>query len=261
MTKPLADQVALVTGATTGIGRAVALALAEAGAHVCLNHFQREAETQIVATEIQALGREALLYDADVSDLNAVERMVQAVVARFGRINIAVANAYFSEREYFYKADMKNFRRTVDVTMWGVFNLFRATSQRMIAQKQGGSLVAISSPHAYLPFERAMAYNMSKAAVDQLTKTAALELSEFRIRVNTVYPGWTDTPGERKFYTDDQLAQAGHKLPFGRLGRPEEVARGVVFLCDPASEYMTGSSLLIDGGVCLPFWARGGKLD
>ena len=93
-----------------------------------------------------------------------------------------------------------------------------------------------------------MAYNMSKAAIDQMARTAAIELVEHRIRVNIVHPGWIDTPGERKYASEEQLERGGAKLPWKRMGRPDEIARGVVFLCDPESDYMTGSSLGIDGG-------------
>ena len=94
---------------------------------------------------------------------------------------------------------------------------------------------------------------MAKAALDQLARTAAVELSEFRIRVNIVHPGWTDTPGERKFFFEDELQQHGGNLPWGRLAKPEDIAHGVVFLCDPRSDYITGSTLSIDGGIVLPY--------
>jgi glucose 1-dehydrogenase len=104
-----------------------------------------------------------------------------------------------------------------------------------------------------------MAYNMAKAAIDQMARTAALELAEHRIRVNILHPGWIDTPGERKFASEAQLEQAGLKLPWKRLGQPEEIARGIVFLCDPASDYITGSTLNIDGGITLPWWSNRGS--
>lgn len=257
----LRDQIALVTGATSGIGRATALALAEAGAHVCLNHFDRPKETEQVAGEIRDVGREALVYHADVSDLSAVEAMVEAVVDKWGRLDAAVTSAYFSKREPLCEADMEGFRRTVDVTLFGAVHTFRAAGRQMIAQGDGGALVAIGSPHAWLPFAGAMAYNASKAALVQVVRTLATELAENRIRVNIVHPGWTDTEGERKFYTDEQIQAAGAKTPWGRMAAPAEIARGVVFMCDPASDYVTGSGLLIDGGLTLPFWAKGGRLD
>ena len=103
-----------------------------------------------------------------------------------------------------------------------------------------------------------MAYNMAKAAIDQMARTAAVELFRHRIRVNIVHPGWTDTPGERKFFSEDVLQHAAAELPLGRLAQPEEIARGVVFLVDPASGYITGSTLSIDGGSQLPWWSKRG---
>ena len=104
-----------------------------------------------------------------------------------------------------------------------------------------------------------MAYNMAKAALDQMAKTAAIELFKQRIRVNIVHPGWTDTPGERKYFSEEVLQGTAKTLPWGRLARPEEVARGILFLVDPASDYVTGSTLTIDGGIQLPWWSKRGS--
>jgi glucose 1-dehydrogenase len=250
---------ALVTGASRGIGRGIAVALAQAGADVAINFRSHADEAEEVAAQVRAAGRRALLLRADVADQGAVEQMVADTAAAFGRLDIAVSNAAYSDRELFHQADMDGFRRTIDVTMWGAFYLVRAAAQRMIEQGGGGSIVVISSPHAWQPIPRSMAYNMSKGAIDQMARTAAIELAEHRIRVNILHPGWIDTPGERKFASDEQLAQAGEKLPWRRLGRPEEIGRGVVFLCDPRSDYMTGGGLLIDGGISLPWWANRGS--
>jgi glucose 1-dehydrogenase len=255
----LAHQVALVTGASRGIGRGIAIELAKAGASVAINYYQDRSAAEEVERDVQREGGQAVLVAGDVSDHAAVERMVAETVQAFGRLTIAVGNAVYSERQPFYEADLDAFRRTVDVTMWGSFYLLRAAARQMIAQGGGGNVVMISSPHAYVPIPYSMAYNMSKAAVDQMARTAALELTEHRIRVNVVTPGWIDTPGERKFASDETIAGAGKKLPWGRLGQPDEVGRCVVFLCDPRSDYLTGSKLLIDGGVTLPWWANRGS--
>lgn len=259
LSSTLSGKTAIVTGASRGIGRACALALAEAGCDVAVNYRSSPEQAEELAEEIGRLGRRALLLQGDVANQAEVERMVTETAERFGRLDIAVSNAAYSDREPFYEADMAGFRRTVDVTMWGAFHLLRASARQMIEQGQGGSVVVISSPHAFVAVPRSMAYNMSKAAIDHMARTAAIELVEHRIRVNLIHPGWIDTPGERKFASEEQLAGAAAKLPWKRMGRADEIARGVVFLCDPASDYITGSSLGIDGGITLPWWANRGS--
>jgi glucose 1-dehydrogenase len=255
----LNGKIALVTGASRGIGRATAVALAEAGADVAINYFSHRDEADSAADAVSAAGRRALVLPGDVGNRATVEQIVEQTVAHFGRLDIAVTNAVYSDRDLFHQADLDGFARTIQVTMWGAFYTLRAATRQMIAQGQGGSIVVVSSPHAFIPVPRSMAYNMSKAAIDQMARTAAIELVEHRIRVNIVHPGWIDTPGERKFSSEEQIARGGEKLPWNRLGRAEEIARGVVFLCDPASDYITGSALGIDGGATLPWWASRGS--
>lgn len=260
----LEGKVAFITGASRGIGEGIAVAMAKAGADVALNYFPHSdpahtAEAEAVAAQVQAVGRQVLLLPGDVSDLGAMEAAVARAAAELGRLDYAIANAAYSDREFFYEANVEGFRRTIDVTMWGAFHVLRAASRHFIAAKQEGVIVLISSPHAFVPVPKSMAYNMSKAAIEHMARTAAIELAEFRIRVNTVQPGWTDTPGERKFASEEQLEKAATKLPWKRLATPEEIARGVVFMCDPASDYITGSALLIDGGITLPWWANRGS--
>ncbi len=254
----LTGQVALVTGASGGIGRATALALAREGADVALNDLTASAAAEALAGEVRALGRRALLLPADVADQAAVEAMVGRAAAELGQLDVLVTSAVYSDRDFFYRADMAGFRRTIDVTMWGAFYCLRAVANVLIRQGRGGNVVVISSGHARTAFPSCMAYNMAKAAVDQMARTAALELVKHRIRVNIVYPGWTDTPGERKHFSEEVLARAAEKLPMGRLASPDEIARGVVFLVDPASEYVTGSTLVLDGGSSLPWWSKRG---
>ena len=255
----LSGFVAVVTGASLGIGRAAAIALGRAGAAVVVNYRSHEAQADEVVSAVKSTGAQAIKVQADVSDLDAVEALVSRTVEQFGKLDIAIANAAYSDREMFCDANMELFRRTVDVTMWGTFYLLRAASQQMIKQGRGGAIVLVSSPHAFVPVPRSMAYNISKAAVEHMSRTAAIELAEHRIRVNTLQPGWTDTPGERKFATEEALEAASKTLPFGRLGTPEEMAEAILFMCNPRNSYMTGASLLIDGGITLPSWSNAAR--
>jgi len=261
MSGPLAGKVALVTGASSGIGRAVAVQLAAAGADVALNYLTMPEGAEAAAADIEKLGRRARLYRVDISDQAAVESMVNDAATTLGRMDVFVSSAVFSEREPFTSANMVGFRKTIDVSMWGAYYGLRATCARMIEQKQGGSAVIVSSPHAQIAFPNCMAYNMAKAALDQMMRTAATELLTHKIRVNSVYPGWTDTPGERKFFTDDAIQKAATGLPWGRLATTDEIARAVLFLAEPGSDYITGTVLHIDGGLFLPWWSKRGSGD
>ena len=249
----LAGQTALITGASKGIGSATAVALARAGADVAINYSRSDDEAAAVAEECHRLGVRVRLARADVADKQEVDRIVDETIEEFGKLDIVVSNAAYSDRELFYRGSLEGFRRTIDVSMWGAFYLVRAAAIHMVDRGEGGNIVVVSSPHANMAVPGSMAYNMAKAAIDHMARTAAVELCSHRIRVNVMHPGWIDTPGERKFFSEETLAAEGAKLPWGRLGQPEEIGRGIVFLCDPASEYVTGSTLTIDGGIQLPF--------
>ena len=122
----------------------------------------------------------------------------------------------------------------------------------MVKQNQGGAIVSISSVHAYRPFPRSTAYNAAKAAVNHMSGTWAAELAQYGIRVNVIEPGWVDTPGERAFFTEEQIREEGKKLPLGRLARPEEIAEAACYLASEQSSYVTGTVLRVDGGFVLP---------
>ncbi len=247
---------ALVTGSSKGIGRAVAIALARGGANVAINCSSSVTQAEEVAAEIRALGSKAIVVSCDVSDQKAVEDIVAKTVAAFGSLDLFVSNAVYSDRELMVDANMDGFRRTIEVSMWGAMFGVRASAQQMLKQGQGGAITVISSPHAIIPFPTAMAYNMSKAAIDHMARTAAIELIKSGIRVNVFHPGWIDTPGEHKFFTQQQLDEGAASLPMGRMGTPDEMAHGVCFTLSQEASYMSGTTLTMDGGVGLPWWSK-----
>ncbi len=250
---------ALITGASMGIGAATAIELARQGANVAINFRSHRDKAEAVKAEIEKLGRKAILLQADVSDQKAVEDMVAETARTFGSLNHFVSNAVYSDRQLMIEADMAGFRRTIDVTMWGAFYGLRASSQQMVKQGNGGSIAVVSSPHAIIPIPTAMAYNMSKAAIDHMARTAAIELVSHKIRVNVFHPGWIDTPGERKFFSEEQIQAGGQKLPWGRMGTPEEMSKGLAFILSDDCDYMTGSTFSMEGGVSLPWWSNRGS--
>jgi glucose 1-dehydrogenase len=252
----LAGKSVLVTGSSKGIGRGCAIEMAREGANVAINYHSSPADAEAVAAEVRKLGGQAITLQGDVSSRERVEQMVDETVRAFGRLDVFVSNAVYSDRQLMIDADLKGFERTINVSMWGAFYGLRAAALQMVKQKTPGNIVVISSPHAVLAIPTTMAYNMAKAAIDHMARTAAIELAEHQIRVNIVHPGWIDTPGERKFFSEEQIQLGGSKLPWKRLGRPDEIGKAVVYLASDDADYVTGSTLTIDGGVSLPWWSN-----
>ena len=245
-----------ITGSSKGIGRGCALECAKAGANVAINYRSEDGTAQKVAEEVQALGRKAILLQGDIADQATIEKLIAQAASEFGQLDGFVSNAVYSDRETMIDANMEGFKRTIDVSMWGAFYGVRAAAQTMVKQGKGGVITVISSPHAVLAIPTSMAYNMAKAAIDHMARTAAIELAKDRIRVNAVHPGWIDTPGERKFFSEEDLAEGAKSIPWQRLGRPDEIGKLVAFMMSDDCDYMTGSTVLMDGGICLPWWSN-----
>lgn len=241
-------KVALVTGASLGIGRGIVLRLAAEGADVVINYRSHPREAAQVAEQIAHQGRHALVQQADIADRAAVEQMFKAAVAEFGHVDIVVANAATSIREAVVDADWEHVRRTIEVSQFGVFHTCQFAAQQMVRQGNGGKIVIISSVHAEIAVPQSAAYNMSKAAINHLAATMAAELAPHHINVNVVNPGWIDTPGERQFASEEELRQAGSRIPWGRLGTPDDMAGVVAFLVSEDADYVTGATLRADGG-------------
>ena len=249
--KRLEDKIALVTGASRGIGRGIALCFAEEGADVLVNYRTHPDEAQEVVSAITRIGRRALPWQTDVAERAQVEAMVEGTINHFGRLDIAVANAAYSVRQPVIEADWEDVQRVIAVSQWGVFHTCQLAAQQMVAQGAGGKIIIISSIHAELPFARSAAYNMAKAAINHLAATMANELARQHINVNVINPGWIDTPGERAFATEEELARGGRRIPWGRLGTPHDIGRSAAFMASDDADYITGSCLRVDGGFML----------
>jgi glucose 1-dehydrogenase len=255
------NRVAVVTGASRGIGRGCAVALAKRGADVVVNYRTHPEEAEETAAAVRALGREAIPVRADVADRAAVDAMMAQAVERFGRIDVVVANAALSIRGPFLELSVEDVKRTWDVSLWGVFHTCQSGARQMVARGGGGKIVVISSVLSFMPFAHSVPYNAAKAAINQMAYTIAAELAPHRINVNVVEPGWTDTPGERRFTDDETLYAAGRQLPWGRLATIEEIGAAVAFLASDEADYITGANLRVDGGFWLPRTAAATRDD
>jgi len=248
----LQGKVALVSGASRGIGKGIALRLAEEGADVVVNYRSHAAEAGQVAGAIAALGRQALVWQADVSDRAAVERMVAGAVAHFGALDIAVANAASQNVGSILETRWEDNLHTFEVSLFGVFHVCQLCAQQLVRQVQagrpGGKLILISSIMGLTPYPGRAAYTTCKAAIIHLARTLALELAPYHINVNAISPGWIDTPGERDLLGDAAVDQGWKAIPWKRLGRPEEIGAAAAYLASGDADFVTGSNLVIDGG-------------
>lgn len=250
--KRLSRRIALVTGSNRGIGRGCALALARDGADLVIHYRTHAGEAEEVAAAVRALGREAVIVQADTGDAAGCERMVAEAVAAYGRLDILVANAAWSVRKPFLELTREDWQRVIDVTLGGVFYTCQAACKQMVAQGGGGSVVAISSVHAVQAFKNSLPYNTAKAGLNHMVRSIANELAPHSIRANVVEPGWIETPGELRFSTKEEMDKAGRRLPLGRIGTIEDIGAAVVYLSGPSASYVTGAVLRVDGGFILP---------
>lgn len=249
------SQVALVTGSSRGIGRGIALGLAAEGADVAVNYRSHEKGALSVVDQVRELGQRSEAYQADVASRTEVAKMISQVIADFGHLDIAVANAATSVRQPVVEAKWDDVQTVLRVSQFGVFHTCQLAAQQMVRQsskgRPGGKIVIISSILEELPAPGSAAYNMAKAAINHLGRTMASELAPYHINVNMVNPGWIDTPGERCFATEDELQAAGDRIPWGRLGTPRDIAKAVAFLVSDDADYITGSTVRVDGGMLL----------
>jgi L-rhamnose 1-dehydrogenase len=249
----LAGKVAIVTGASRGIGRATAVELARHGASVVLNQFAKadggDAAGEEALVEVREVGGEAVLVDGDVADPATGERLVEAAVQHFGRLDIHVSNAGICPFHAFLDMPVDLLRKVVDVNLEGAYFTTQAAARQMVKQGEGGSIVAVSSISALVGGGMQTHYTPTKAGVHSLMQSVAIALGPHGIRCNSVMPGAILTDINRDDLTPDKLDYFGKRIPLGRIGEPVDVAKCVVFLASDLAGYVTGASLLVDGGM------------
>jgi glucose 1-dehydrogenase len=247
----LAGKTALVTGAGRGIGRGCALELARAGVDVAINDRHESADTVSLQAEIESLGRKVLVIAGDAFERGSCESIVERAVQFLRRIDILVSNPAFSRRGDFLDYDPGTFEQTLRGTLTAGFHMSQLVARRMVAAGGGGKIIFISSVQSRIPYVRSVAYNAAKAGLNHMAKTIAAELLTHRINVNVIEPGWIDTPGEHETFGSEHIATVAPTLPWGRLGTAEDIGRSVAFLASSDADYITGTTLLVDGGFAL----------
>ncbi|APB71509.1 3-oxoacyl-[acyl-carrier-protein] reductase [Paenibacillus polymyxa] len=247
MSKPLSGKMALVTGASRGIGRSIALALAEAGANVAVNYAGSEAAATEVAEQIRAKGVEAITVQANVGRADEADQLIKDVIGAWGKIDILVNNAGITRDNLIMRMKEEEFDQVIETNLKGVFNCLKSATRPMMKQRSG-RIINISSVVGVLGNAGQANYVAAKAGVIGLTKSSARELASRGITVNCVAPGFIDTE-MTQVLADDLRDNMLSGIPLARLGRPEEIADVVLFLASDASSYMTGQTLHVDGGM------------
>ncbi|HEY8965039.1 MAG TPA: SDR family oxidoreductase [Candidatus Methylacidiphilales bacterium] len=263
----LQGQKALVTGASSGIGLAVALELAKAGADVCVNYSSKEEPALEAVRQIEAMGRKAFAFKADVSKEDEVRAMFAAVREKLGPLDILVNNAGLQQDAPFAEMTLAQWQKVIDVNLTGQFlcareavREFRRNGIRPATSCAAGKIVCMSSVHEVIPWAGHANYAASKGGIMLLMKSLAQEVAAERIRVNSIAPGAIQTPINKAAWdTPEHYAALLKLIPCKRIGEPEEIGRAAVFLASDMSDYIHGITLFVDGGMTLyPGFETGG---
>ena len=246
----LKGKVALITGASRGIGKAAAIMFAMAGSDVVVNYRRETAEAEKVKTECEKHGVKAIIAQADVGNRVDVERMTARVIEEFGRIDVLVNNAGIWEYNAIDNIDLPRLKRTIDVNILGTYYPIMADVPHMKRQKSG-NIINISSTAGQRGEAFHSPYAASKGAIISLTKSLAPELVEHNIRVNCVAPGWVDTDMSHASLISDEAGKILSLIPMGRAGTPEELAGPILFLASDLSTFITGEIINVNGGAVL----------
>ncbi len=245
----LSGKVALVTGAGSGIGKAVALTLAKNGATVIVNYGHSKDSANAVVAEIKGFGGSAEAIQCTVNDYEQVADMIKDIVKRYGRIDVLVNNAGITKDNLLMMMKEEEFDDVIDVNLKGTFNTMRHIARQMMKQK-GGSIINISSVVGLMGNAGQVNYAASKAGIIGMTKSMAKELGSRNVRVNAVAPGFVETAMTENL-SNEIKEQGAAQIPMGRFAVPEEIANAVCFLASEKASYITGQVLCVDGGMCM----------
>ena len=263
----LKGQKALVTGANSGIGKAIAIALGEAGADVLVNYHSNEAAAREVVNTIAGYGVKALAYQADVSDEQQVQAMFREAINHFGTVDILINNAGMQQDAPFDEMTLEQWNRVLSVNLTGQFlcarEAVREFKRRGVVPEvscSAGKIICISSVHEVIPWAGHVNYAASKGGVMMMMKSIAQEVGPYRIRVNSIAPGAVRTPINKSAWeTPEAYNELTKLIPYNRIGEPEDIGRAAAWLASDQADYITGTSLIIDGGMMLyPGFATGG---
>lgn len=247
----LKDRTAIVTGAGRGIGRAIALGFGREGASVVVNYSRSAAPAEEVAKSIRDSGGKAVAVKADVKELDEHARLVDAALDHFGSLNILVNNAGIEIHEPFLKASVETWDVTLGVNLKGAYFLSQKAAQAMI-RFGGGKIINVSSVHDVEPLRHRAIYSITKGGMMMMTKSLALELGEYKINVNSLSPGAILTDMNRKSLSQPgNLERVLSKIPCQRIGDVEDTVGAAVYLASPESDYVTGATIYVDGGLLL----------
>lgn len=240
----------VVTGASRGIGAAIAVAAAEQGADVAINHLNDPDRAADIVARVEAAGRRCLSIDGDIADHETAKILIRRTVEAFGRVDALASNAGICPFFDFLETPDGVMERTMQVNLHGAWFVVREAAAQMKAQGHGGAIVATSSISALVGGSSQVHYTPTKAGVHSLMQSAAAALGKHGIRCNSVMPGAILTDLNREDLSDpDKLAYFNQRIPLGRIGTPDDVAGCVVFLCSDLARYVTGAGLLVDGGL------------
>jgi L-rhamnose 1-dehydrogenase len=247
----LKDKVLLITGASAGIGRAVAIEAARQGADVAINYFDAtDAAANGTVSEINATGRRGIAVKGDVAVPENAPAFIAAAVAAFGKVDVFVSNAGICPFHAFLDMPRETFERTMTVNLHGAYFMIQAAAQQMMKQGKGGSIIGVSSISAYVGGEYQTHYTPTKAGVLSMMNSVAIALGKHGIRCNAVLPGTIQTDINKEDLSDPKKrAYMEGRVPLGRLGVPEDLAGPVIFLASDMARYVNGAALLVDGGM------------